>query len=76
MALEITSGSVDVRRVISSAAPIVLIVGGENKGVSQGLLDESEQTVHIPMMGHNSSMNVVVACAIAVFEITKELSAT
>jgi tRNA G18 (ribose-2'-O)-methylase SpoU len=77
LALEITSASVDIRRVaISADVPIVLIVGSENQGINQSLLDESEQTVHIPMMGHNSSMNVVVACAIAVFEITKELSAT
>jgi len=77
LALEITSASVDIRRVaISPDVPIVLIVGSENQGIAQELLDESEQTVHIPMLGQNSSMNVVVASAIAVFEITKELSAT
>jgi tRNA G18 (ribose-2'-O)-methylase SpoU len=77
VALEITSTSVDVRHVsIPQGAEIVLIVGSENQGVSQSLLDESAQTVHLPMMGHNSSMNLVVASAIAVFEMTKELSAT
>lgn len=76
VALEITSASIDLRSApIPQDAPIVLIVGNENRGISQCLLDESEQTVHIPMMGRNSSMNVVVASAIAVFEITKELSA-
>lgn len=77
VALEITSASVDIRRVaILPNVPIVLIVGSESQGIAQVLLDESEQAVHIPMLGQNSSMNVVVASAIAVFEITKELSAT
>jgi tRNA G18 (ribose-2'-O)-methylase SpoU len=77
VALEITSSSVDVRCIsVPSTAEIVLIVGSENQGVSQSLLDEAAQTVHIPMMGRNSSMNVVVASAIAAFEIIKELSAT
>ena len=77
VALEITSASVDIRRVaISPDAPIVLVVGSENQGISQDLLDEADHAVHIPMMGYNSSMNVVTACAIAVFEITRELSAT
>lgn len=76
-ALEITSGSVDVRFTkVPSNTEIVLIVGSENRGVSQCLLDEVAETVHIPMNGHNSSMNVAIACAIAVFELTKDLSAT
>ncbi len=77
VALEITSASVDVRRAaFKPNVPIVLIVGSESRGIAQALLDESEQALHIPMLGQNSSMNVVVASAIAVFEITKELSAT
>lgn len=77
VALEITSESVNVRSLsIPPGAEVVLIIGSENQGISQSLLDESSRCVHIPMMGHNSSMNLVVASAIAVFEITKELSAT
>lgn len=75
--LEITRTSVDIRRVTPPAkTPILLILGAEHTGVSQALLDESAATAHIPMQGHNSSMNVAMACAIAVFELTRNLSAT
>lgn len=76
VSLEITRDSVDVRRVtLPPECKILLILGAEDKGVSQTLLDESAQTVHIPMCGNNSSMNVAVACALAVFELTQKLSA-
>ena len=77
MSLEITRNSLDIRRVtLPPERKILLILGAEDKGVSQALLDETAQTVHIPMRGHNSSMNVAVACALAVFEMTQKLSAT
>lgn len=77
VALEITSKSISVRSLsIPPGVEVVLIVGSESQGVSQNLLDESSRCVHIPMMGHNSSMNLAVATAIAVFEITQQLSAT
>lgn len=76
MSLEITRYSLDIRQVmLPPKRKILLILGAEDKGVSQTLLDESAQTVHIPMHGHNSSMNVAVACALAVFELTQKLSA-
>src|SRR6185312_13323607 len=50
---------------------ICLVLGSENRGVSQALLDGSDQTVHIPMLGAHSSMNVATACAIATFEIIR-----
>jgi len=76
LALELTRASIDIRQAqLSAFSEVLLIVGSENKGVSQPLLDEVAQTVHIPMLGRNSSMNVVTACAIAIFELTKNLSA-
>jgi tRNA G18 (ribose-2'-O)-methylase SpoU len=38
------------------------------------LLDVSDVTVHIPMRGHNSSMNVASACAIATYDIARRLA--
>lgn len=76
LSLEITRNSLDIRRVtLPTGRKILLIVGAEARGVSQALLDESAQTLHIPMHGHNSSMNVAVACALAVFQLTQYLSA-
>jgi tRNA G18 (ribose-2'-O)-methylase SpoU len=72
VSLEITSASIDIRQLaLPSCSKICLILGSENTGVSQILLDCSDHAVHIPMRGHNSSMNVASACAIAVFEITR-----
>ncbi len=74
VALELTAQSVDLKDVdFSRAGKICLILGAEQQGVSQPLLEIADQTVHIPMLGQNSSMNVAAACAIAVYEITGDL---
>jgi tRNA G18 (ribose-2'-O)-methylase SpoU len=48
---------------------ICLIAGSEKDGVSQELLDISDDVIHIPMLGINSSMNVVNALAIITYQI-------
>lgn len=71
VSLEITTQSIDLRRVDFSACnSICLIVGSEKKGIQASILALSDYTVHIPMLGGNSSMNVANASAIALFEIT------
>ena len=54
--------------------PIALVIGNENLGISKELLELSDAIVHIEMYGHNSSMNVVQAANIALYEITKQLN--
>lgn len=72
ISLEITSLSTDIRDLsLSEKEKVCLILGSENSGVSQPLLDASDEIVHIPMVGVNSSMNVATACSIATFEIVK-----
>ena len=75
MALELSTGSVELGAF--DAAPgerICLVLGTESAGVSQALLDAAQATVHIPMRGHNSSMNVATACAIAAYEIGRRIA--
>ena len=73
ISLEITSTSIDIRDFpCSSMGKVCLILGSENAGVSQELLDVSDCAIHIPMLGHNSSMNVVTACSIVTFEFIKK----
>lgn len=73
ISLEITSSSADIRALsISGNKKICLILGSENTGVCQKLLDVSDKTIHIPMLGQNSSMNVAMACSIATFEIIRK----
>jgi len=77
IALELTTTSVDLATLAySNFEKICLIVGSENLGISPSLLKLADHSIHIPMLGNNSSMNVASACAIAVFEITKQLSAS
>ncbi len=70
VSLEITSSSVDLREFrIRPDRSLCLVLGSEDDGVSQELLDASDCAVHIPMFGENSSMNVATACAVAAFEV-------
>jgi len=75
VSLELSTQSVDLRDLgVATDDRICLVVGAENTGVCQALLDLSDATVHIPMRGHNSSMNVANACAIATYEIARRLA--
>jgi len=74
IALEITSESKAINTYqFSATQPIALIVGDENFGVSETILNASDAVIHINMFGQNSSMNVVQATTIALYEITKQL---
>src|SRR5262249_14878781 len=74
VSLELSSLSVDVRALpVAPGDRLCLVLGAEGAGVSQALLDASDATVHIPMRGHNSSMNVASAAAIALFELSRHL---
>ena len=41
--------------------------------MSEAILNQTNEIVHINMFGENSSMNVVQATNIALYEITKQL---
>jgi len=73
VSLEMTSASIDIKNLdVSKNEKVCLILGSEDTGVNQTLLALSDITIHIPMLGENSSMNVAVACSIAAFEITRQ----
>jgi tRNA G18 (ribose-2'-O)-methylase SpoU len=74
VSLELSTRSIPVDSLpVAAGDRICLVLGAEDAGVSQALLDASDATVHIPMRGHNSSMNVATACAIATYEIARRL---
>lgn len=73
ISLEITTDSKPIHRFkFSSKQPIALVIGDENFGVSEAILKQSDAVIHINMFGKNSSMNVVQATNIALYEITKQ----
>lgn len=75
IALEITEQSQPIIEFkLNSNQPIALIIGDENFGVSETVLNQVDSVVHINMYGNNSSMNVVQAASIALYEITKQLN--
>lgn len=49
--------------------PCILVIGNERSGVSKELLEFCERSLHIPMLGENSSMNVAVATGIVVYHL-------
>ena len=74
IALEITDNSVpldDFR--LSTNQPIALIIGNESFGISKEILNLTDATLHINMFGENTSMNVVQATSITLYELTKQL---
>ena len=73
IALEITNNSIAINQYqLDTSRPIVLIVGDENFGISETVLDLCDTIIHIKMFGQNSSMNVVQATNIALYEFTKQ----
>lgn len=70
ISLEITDTSKPMKEIkIPISKKIALVVGSEINGVSAEILNISNQIVHINMYGKNSSMNVVQATSIALYEI-------
>ena len=74
IALEITSKSEAlIDFTFPKHKPMALIIGDENFGVSEAILNMSDAVIHIDMFGQNSSMNVVQATSVTLYEITKQL---
>lgn len=49
--------------------PTVLVLGNEVVGVDPGILELCDQTLMIPMRGEKKSLNVTIACGIAVYQL-------
>ncbi|MCB0445075.1 MAG: TrmH family RNA methyltransferase [Gelidibacter sp.] len=75
VALEITTNSQSIQNhTFNKSQAIALIIGDENFGISEAVLQQADTVLHIDMYGQNSSMNVVQATTVALYEITKQLS--
>ncbi|EDP70619.1 RNA methyltransferase, TrmH family protein [Flavobacteriales bacterium ALC-1] len=75
IALEITGNSQDLSQfTLNTKQPIAVILGDENFGVSDDIINLCDAVIHINMYGNNSSMNVVQATSITLYELTKQLN--
>jgi tRNA G18 (ribose-2'-O)-methylase SpoU len=73
ISLEITDNSKSIHSVdFSRFEKIALVIGDENFGVNPETIYESDVVMHIDMFGQNSSMNVVQATNIVLYEITRQ----
>jgi tRNA G18 (ribose-2'-O)-methylase SpoU len=56
---------------LTARAPLCLVVGGENHGVSSDVLDLADQCVEIPTDGIGGSINLTTAAAIVLYEASR-----
>ncbi|MCL3780416.1 TrmH family RNA methyltransferase [Prolixibacteraceae bacterium JC049] len=72
--VEITNDSIPLTNYkIPANQPIALVMGAEKYGISDEVLPLLDECVIIEMFGQNSSMNVVSALSIALYEVTRQL---
>jgi len=58
---------------VQYAQPTVIVLGGEGKGIHQGVQKHCDVLVKIPMSGQVSSLNVSVAAGVVLFELRRRL---
>jgi tRNA (guanosine-2'-O-)-methyltransferase len=51
---------------------VALVFGNEHRGVSEEAAESADANFHIPMMGMIQSLNVSVACAVALYEAVRQ----
>ena len=55
--------------------PVAIVLGNEVTGISQELLDQCDEIVRIPMLGHKNTVNVASAFGIVLFNILDQYGA-
>lgn len=72
LGLELTDSSQNIQEIdYSKYDKIALFIGAERFGISENTLNQLNNTVHINLFGKNSSINVINALGITLYEITK-----
>ena len=66
VALEYTTQSL-VYTQFRTERPVLLCIGNEVSGLRQSILDRVEDSIHLPMLGMKTSLNVAMATAVAVY---------
>ena len=61
----------DLYTAIPASQPIVLVLGGEEKGLRRSVLEACDLLVRIPLLGKVASLNVSVAAGIALYEVLR-----
>ena len=64
-------GSVDYRSVDYENRPIVLLMGNEQRGLSEELANRCDELVRIPQAGRADSLNLAVSTGVMLYEIRR-----
>ena len=62
--------SVDYRQADWSG-PMLLMMGNEQAGLTQNLMDTATQLIRMPMLGRSDSLNLAVATGVALYEFRR-----
>ncbi|MED1205680.1 23S rRNA (guanosine(2251)-2'-O)-methyltransferase RlmB [Heyndrickxia acidicola] len=66
-------GSEDYRKMDASM-PLAIVIGSEGKGMSRLIRDNCDFLVHLPMVGHVTSLNASVAASLLIYEVYRKRS--
>lgn len=70
--VSITEKTDDTIYTIDFNQPTALIMGSEHKGISPSILKNSDKKGKLPLLGDIESLNVSVACGVALYEVTRQ----
>lgn len=73
VAVELTETSIEPERLISGA-PVCLVLGAEDSGISAEVLALADQTIEVPSDGIGGSINVTSAGAIVLYELRRRFA--
>lgn len=66
-------GSEDYRKM-DATMPLALVIGNEGKGMGRLVRDKCDFLIHLPMMGHVTSLNASVAASLLMYEVLRKRS--
>lgn len=73
VAVELTSNSIDYRKYQPKKS-VCLIFGREFDGVSNELIELSNQIVHLPILGMANSINVSTAASVIIYDVFDKMN--
>jgi len=69
IALEWTDTSSSVFDFTVDYKKMTLVIGNEQNGIQEALLKQCQTSIHIPMYGLHSSMNMAMATSVAIYQL-------
>lgn len=69
IALEWTDKSTSIFDLERINGTVLMVVGNEQTGVTQNLLNHCHSSIHLPMYGQHSSINMAMATSVAIYHL-------